>query len=131
MSLVVLANLLAPFFNCDTHTRARAHKRTHTGTQAHTHTRTHTDTHTDTHTHTHTHTHRIPSRGMGTFFPHTVSSICRVSPTHTHTHTHTHQLTHIDSILTLFAEISNNYAKEVTRDTSLNSHASPGLLERF
>ena len=33
---------------------------------------------------------RIPSRAMGTFFPHTVSSIFRLSLTHTHTHTHTH-----------------------------------------
>ena len=32
---------------------------------------------------------RIPSRAMGTFFPHTVSSIFRLSLTHTHTHTHT------------------------------------------
>ena len=31
---------------------------------------------------------RIPSRAMGTFFPHTVSSIFRLSLTHTHTHTH-------------------------------------------
>ena len=30
---------------------------------------------------------RIPSRVMGTFFPHTVSSIFRLSLTHTHTHT--------------------------------------------
>ena len=29
---------------------------------------------------------RIPSRAMGTFFPHTVSSIFRLSLTHTHTH---------------------------------------------
>ena len=40
---------------------------------------------------------RIPSRAMGTFFPHTVSSIFRLSLTHTHTHTlslsHTHTLT--------------------------------------
>ena len=35
---------------------------------------------------------RIPSRAMGTFFPHTVSSIFRLSLTHTHTHTHTHML---------------------------------------
>ena len=28
---------------------------------------------------------RIPSRAMGTFFPHTVSSIFRLSLTHTHT----------------------------------------------
>ena len=28
--------------------------------------------------------------GMGTFFPHAVSSIFRLSLTHTHTHTHTH-----------------------------------------
>ena len=33
---------------------------------------------------------RIPSRAMGTFFPHTVSSIFRLSLTHTRTHTHTH-----------------------------------------
>ena len=33
---------------------------------------------------------RIPSRAMGTFFPHAVSSIFRLSLTHTHTHTHTH-----------------------------------------
>ena len=33
---------------------------------------------------------RIPSRAMGTFFPHTVSSLFRLSLTHTHTHTHTH-----------------------------------------
>ena len=33
---------------------------------------------------------RIPSKGMGTFFPHTVSSTFRLSLTHTHTHTHTH-----------------------------------------
>ena len=33
----------------------------------------------------------IPSRAMGTFSPHTVSSIFRLSlHTHTHTHTHTH-----------------------------------------
>ena len=31
---------------------------------------------------------------MGTFFPHTVSSIFRLSLTHTHTHTHTHARTH-------------------------------------
>ena len=31
---------------------------------------------------------RIPSRAMGTFFPHTVRSIFRLSLTHTHTHTH-------------------------------------------
>ena len=38
---------------------------------------------------------RIPSRAMGTFFPHTVSSIFRLSLTHTHTHTHTtHTHTH-------------------------------------
>ena len=39
---------------------------------------------------------RIPSRAMGTFFPHTVSSIFpSFSDTHTHTHTHTHtQHTH-------------------------------------
>ena len=29
---------------------------------------------------------RIPSRAMGTFFPHTVSSIFRLSLTRTHTH---------------------------------------------
>ena len=34
---------------------------------------------------------RIPSRAMGTFFPHTVSSIFRLSLTHTHTHTHTYK----------------------------------------
>ena len=34
---------------------------------------------------------RIPSRGMGTFFLHTVSSIFRLFLTHTHTHTHTPQ----------------------------------------
>ena len=33
---------------------------------------------------------QIPSRAMGTFFPHTVSSIFRLSLIHTHTHTHTH-----------------------------------------
>ena len=33
---------------------------------------------------------RILSRAMGTFFPHTVSSIFRLSLTHAHTHTHTH-----------------------------------------
>ena len=33
---------------------------------------------------------RIPSRAMGTFFPHTVSSVFRLSLTHTHTHTHAH-----------------------------------------
>ena len=32
---------------------------------------------------------RIPSRAMGTFFPHTVSSIFRLSLTLTRTHTHT------------------------------------------
>ena len=32
--------------------------------------------------------------GMGTFFPHTVSSVFRLSLTHTHTHTHTR--THTD-----------------------------------
>ena len=45
---------------------------------------------------------RIPSRAMGTFFPHTVSSIFRLSLTHTHTqhtahahtHTHAHARTH-------------------------------------
>ena len=39
---------------------------------------------------------RIPSRAMGTFFPHTVSSIFCLSLTHTHTHTHTraHARTH-------------------------------------
>ena len=48
--------------------------------------------HCDTHTHTHTHTHtvRIPSRGMGTFFLHSVGSTFRLSLTHTHTRTHTH-----------------------------------------
>ena len=45
------------------------------------HTRTHAHTHARTHTHTHT-----ASRGMGTFFPHIVSSIFRLSLTHTHTH---------------------------------------------
>ena len=62
---------------------------------------------------THTHTRwaripevqvRIPSRGMGTFSPHAVSSIFRLSLTHKHagahtrtrtrTHTHTHTRTH-------------------------------------
>ena len=33
---------------------------------------------------------RIPSRAMGTFFPHTVSSIFRLSLTHIHTNTRTH-----------------------------------------
>ena len=40
---------------------------------------------------------RIPSRAMGTFFPHTVSSIFRLSLTHTHTHitqTHIHPPIH-------------------------------------
>ena len=37
---------------------------------------------------------RIPSRAMGTFFPHTVSSIFRLSLTHKHTHTHTRARTH-------------------------------------
>ena len=37
---------------------------------------------------------RIPSRAMGTFFPHTVSSIFRLSLTHIHTHTHTQTHTH-------------------------------------
>ena len=39
---------------------------------------------------------RIPSRGMGTFSPHAISSIFRLSLTHTHTHTHarTHARTH-------------------------------------
>ena len=37
---------------------------------------------------------RIPSRAMGTFFPHTVSSIFRLSLTHTHTHTHSHTHSH-------------------------------------
>ena len=36
---------------------------------------------------------RIPSRAMGTFFPHTVSSIFRLSLTHTHTHAHTNTRT--------------------------------------
>ena len=31
-----------------------------------------------------------PVEGMGTVFPHAVSSIFRISLTHTHTHTHTH-----------------------------------------
>ena len=31
-----------------------------------------------------------PVEGNGHFFPHTVSSIFRLSLTHTHTHTHTH-----------------------------------------
>ena len=54
--------------------------------------------HAPAHTHTHTHTHT-----MGTFSPHTVSSIFRLSQTHTHTHTHTrvrartHMCTHIYS----------------------------------
>ena len=51
--------------------------------------------HTRTHTHAHTHT---ASRGMGTFFPHIVSSIFRLSLTHTHTHTHTHTRTHTLSL---------------------------------
>ena len=34
---------------------------------------------------------RIPSRAMGTFFPHTVSSIFRLSLTHIHTHIRTHK----------------------------------------
>ena len=68
-----------------------------------THTHTHTHTHTRTLAHTHTHTLwaripeiqvRIPSRAMGTFFPHTVSSIVRHSLTHTHTHAYTHTYTH-------------------------------------
>ena len=87
-------------------------KRYRTHTHTHTCTHTHTRTHARTHTHTHTHTHvpavvvqsealwaripeiqvRIPSRAMGTFFPHTVSSIFRLSLTHTHTHIHTHTL---------------------------------------
>ena len=39
---------------------------------------------------------RIPSRAMGTFFPHTVSSIFRLSLTHTHRHArkHIHTRTH-------------------------------------
>ena len=39
---------------------------------------------------------RIPSRAMGTFFPHTVSSSFRLSLTHTHTHIQkrTHKSTH-------------------------------------
>ena len=58
--------------------------------------RAHVHAHVGTHTHTHTHTHtrvrarwvrfpeiqvRILSRGMGTFFPHAVSSIFRLSLT--------------------------------------------------
>ena len=42
---------------------------------------------------------RIPSRGMDTFLPHTVSSIFRLSLTHTHTHAHArahlHRGTHV------------------------------------
>ena len=45
-------------------------------------------THTNTHTQIQTQTH--PVEGNGHFFPHTVSSIIRLSLTHTHTHTHTH-----------------------------------------
>ena len=84
------------------HMHAHAHTRTHTYAHTHTHAHTHAHTHMymytytqHIHTHTHTHTHtpevqvRIPSRGMGTFFPHAVSSIFRLFLTHTHTHTHT------------------------------------------
>ena len=40
---------------------------------------------------------------MGTFFPHTVSSIFRLSLTHTHTHTHTHFLDlFLPSLFSLF-----------------------------
>ena len=37
---------------------------------------------------------RIPSRAMGTFFPHTVSSIFCLSLTHSCTHTHTPHSNH-------------------------------------
>ena len=96
---------------------ARAHK--HTRAQAHTHTHTHTRARARKNTHTHSECLkcfirltrdvpavvvqsealwaripeiqvRIPLRAMGTFFPHTVSSIFRLSLTLTHTHTHTH-----------------------------------------
>ena len=73
----------------------------------------------DMHEHTHmctfmnTHTHalwaripeiqvRILSRAKSTFFPHTVSSIFRLSLTHTHTHTHprlTHACVHIRTVI--------------------------------
>ena len=53
---------------------------------------------------------RIPSRAMGTFFPHTVSSIFRLSLTHTHTHTYTHTHTHEWTIV----------------DTCMHAHTSLG-----
>ena len=48
---------------------------------------------------------RIPSRAMGTFFPHTVSSIFRLSLTHTHTQTHTHTHTHtqVDACIPVYS----------------------------
>ena len=94
-----------------THACTHAHTLTYTHIHTYTHThiwhrlalsfhcdtysRTHTCIHAYKHTHTHTHTHtlwaripeiqvRILSRAMGTFFPHTVSSIFRLSLTHTH-----------------------------------------------
>ena len=46
---------------------------------------------------------RIPSRAMGTFFPHSVSSIFRFSLTHTHAHKHTHEYKHTHTDLLLEA----------------------------
>ena len=43
---------------------------------------------------------RIPSRAMGTFFPHTVSSIFRLSLTHTQTHDHQRQCFFFDNVST-------------------------------
>ena len=76
-------------FPADTHKHTLSLSLTHTHARACAH----------THTHTHTHTHpRIPSRAMGTFFPHTVSSIFRLSLTHTtHAHRHTHARTHTET----------------------------------
>ena len=58
----------------------------------------------------------IPSRAMGTFFPHTVSSIFRLSLIHTHTHARTHARTHNPSPKVDLDSLSKAFAKYYAGD---------------
>ena len=59
-----------------------------------------------------------PIGGIGTYFPHTVSSIFRLSLTHTHTHTNTHTACH-----TKKSKMSVNNAKLVIQ-VSMHTYMS-------
>ena len=95
-----------------------------------------------TRTHAHTHTHararvvvqsealwaripeiqvRIPSRAMGTFFPHTVSSIFRLSLTHTHTLSLSLSMKNLECIVcSLWGEMHHHRATGCTQTSTKN-----------